>query len=258
MRHAKRHQGLRGPTGARGAEDRRALAAGRGRPGILRRGPRARGHRHLSDARGPLRPAGQRQRSGIQAVAAERRAAPAARRDGSVATTRGRPRLPGTAAAAAAAAASAAGPTDSEAGPRQITGVDASQADAADPPGPMRVHAIVRDLMFAARIVDAAQRAGAELRRVAEPADLPPPSGTDLVLVDWTDRGADWAAALRAWRDSARAGAARPPRLVLFGSHADLPAHREAREAGIGPVMARSQFVSLLPGLLRAKSPGHG
>jgi hypothetical protein len=44
--------------------------------------------------------------------------------------------------------------------------------------------------------------------------------------------------------DSAR------PRLVVFGPHADLEAHAAAREAGIGPMLARSKLVSALPQLL--------
>ena len=100
--------------------------------------------------------------------------------------------------------------------------------------------------MFSARIVDAAARAGADLHLVADPSRLPAPDDVDLVLVDWNDRRPGWSASLRQWRD----GAGRAPRLVLFGSHTDIAAHREAKAHGIGPVMARSAFVGRLPGLL--------
>ena len=114
---------------------------------------------------------------------------------------------------------------------------------------PMKACAIVSDLMFTARILDAADRARIDLRLIAEPAALPPADETHLLLVDWNERRPDWAAALRDWRASGRA---RAPRLILFGSHTDVAAHREAKSHGIGPVMARSAFVGKLPELLAA------
>lgn len=63
------------------------------------------------------------------------------------------------------------------------------------------------------------------------------------MLVDWSDRQPGWADALREWRESS---AGRTARVLLFGSHADLAAHAEARSHAIGPVMARSRFVEHL------------
>ncbi|MDQ3881311.1 MAG: hypothetical protein M3295_09610 [Chloroflexota bacterium] len=110
--------------------------------------------------------------------------------------------------------------------------------------------AIVRDLMFAARIVDAADRAGAALQTVSAPDRLPPAGEVDLLLVDWNDRAGDWADRIRAWLD-ARAPDRPRPRVVLFGSHTDLEGHADARRRGIGPVLARSRFVHQLPEILR-------
>ena len=41
-----------------------------------------------------------------------------------------------------------------------------------------------------------------------------------------------------------------PARVVLFGPHTDLAAHGAAREAGLGPMWARSKLVAELPDLL--------
>lgn len=110
----------------------------------------------------------------------------------------------------------------------------------------MTVYAVVTDLIFSARIVDAAQRAGVDLRVVSEPSALPAPDEADLVLVDWNDRRPGWAELLEEWRSRASTA----PRLVLFGSHTDIDAHREAKALRIGPVMARSAFVGKLAALL--------
>lgn len=113
----------------------------------------------------------------------------------------------------------------------------------------MRVFAVVRDLILASRIEEAARRSGAILRRIDSPADLPRPSEVDLLLVDWSDRQPDWGEALASWRTSGG-----EPRLVLFGPHTDLAAHAEARGAGLGPMWARSRLVRDLPGLLEVSA----
>jgi hypothetical protein len=38
---------------------------------------------------------------------------------------------------------------------------------------------------------------------------------------------------------------------VLFGPHADLEAHDDARASGLGPMMARSKLFASLPSLMR-------
>ena len=103
----------------------------------------------------------------------------------------------------------------------------------------MRVAAVVSDLILFSRIEAAATAAAASLVRVDSPSDLPP--GLDLVLVDWSAREPDWADVLRGL-----AG----PRIILFGPHVDVVAHGAAREAGLGPMWARSKLAGALPGLL--------
>jgi hypothetical protein len=109
----------------------------------------------------------------------------------------------------------------------------------------MRVGAVIDDLMFYSRIDAAAAAAGAALVRRSTPADLPP--NLDLVLVDWSARRPDWAAALRECTGS---------RVVLFGRHTDLEAHADARSAGLGPMWARSKLLAELEGLLSGVAPG--
>jgi hypothetical protein len=114
--------------------------------------------------------------------------------------------------------------------------------------GTGQVVAVCRDLLLASRIEEAARSAARPFRRVDEPAALPPAAtaGVDLLLVAWDERRPGWAEAIRAWRDAA------PPttRLILFGPHTDLPAHADARAAGLGPMTARSRLVATLPELL--------
>jgi hypothetical protein len=105
----------------------------------------------------------------------------------------------------------------------------------------MRVAAVIGDLMLYSRIDAAAAASGASLLRVDDPADLPSDDRFDLVLVDWSSRQPGWADALRLLASS---------RVILFGPHTDLEAHAAAREAGLGPMWARSKLLSDLPGLV--------
>lgn len=104
----------------------------------------------------------------------------------------------------------------------------------------MTVAAVMTDLMLFSRIESAATAAGVDLVRVDAPSDLP--RAAELVLVDWSARDKSWAAALQG----------REGRVILFGPHTDLEAHAAAREAGLGPMMARSKLVADLPALLSA------
>jgi len=110
----------------------------------------------------------------------------------------------------------------------------------------MRVGAVVSDLMLFSRIESAAALAGATLVRVDSPSSLPP--DLDLVLVDWAAREPDWTDALRALVG---------PRVILFGPHVDLDAHAAAREAGLGPMWARSKLLTSLGGLVVPDRTGH-
>ena len=112
----------------------------------------------------------------------------------------------------------------------------------------MTVALVSRDLMMTARIADAGARAGVNVVRFDQPAQLPPAGDIGLVLVAWDERQADWGELLAAWC----AGAPQPvlPRVVLFGPHTDLAAHAAARAAGLGPMWARSKLLAELPSLI--------
>jgi DNA-binding response OmpR family regulator len=110
----------------------------------------------------------------------------------------------------------------------------------------MRVAAVVDDLMLYSRIDAAASAAGASLVRVDDPSSILA-ADLDLVLVDWSARDASWTDALRALRDAGT-------RVVLFGRHTDLEAHAAARNAGLGPMWARSKLVTQLPALVVASA----
>ena len=105
----------------------------------------------------------------------------------------------------------------------------------------MKVVLLGRDLIIASRIFEAGARAGAEVQRVDDPANLPAPDEVRLLLVDWGDRGPDWGEQISKWR--AAASTARP-KVLLFGPHVDLSAHAAARASGLGPMRARSWLVA--------------
>jgi hypothetical protein len=105
----------------------------------------------------------------------------------------------------------------------------------------VRVAAVVTDLMLYSRIESAARVAGVELARVDTPYDVP--LDAELVLVDWSARGADWTQPLQGLTGR---------RVILFGPHVDLDAHGAARRAGLGPMWARSRLLSTLPELFGA------
>ncbi len=98
---------------------------------------------------------------------------------------------------------------------------------------------MVSDLLLFSKIEAAASAAGASLLRADEPTDLP--ADLDLILVDWSARHPSWTDSL-AQLDG--------PRLILFGPHTDLEAHAAARDAGLGPMWARSKLVAELPTLI--------
>jgi hypothetical protein len=104
--------------------------------------------------------------------------------------------------------------------------------------------------MTASRIESLVVGAGASVMRVGAPDQLPPAVEVDVLVVDWGDREPAWGAAIAAWRDRAEDG--RRPRIVLFGPHTDLASHRAARDAGLGPMRARSAIYAALPDLLTA------
>jgi hypothetical protein len=85
----------------------------------------------------------------------------------------------------------------------------------------MKVAAVVSDLMLYSRIESAARVAGIELARVDDPHHIP--SDAELVLVDWSERGPDWAEALQPTVGR---------RVIVFGPHTDLPCRRTWADVG--------------------------
>lgn len=113
----------------------------------------------------------------------------------------------------------------------------------------MTVAVVARDLLIATRIADAGARAGVEVLRFDDPAELPTdPDLITLVLVAWDERRPEWGERLLAWCTDAPHPGSR--RVVLFGPHTDLAAHADARGSGLGPMWARSKLISELPTLL--------
>jgi hypothetical protein len=117
----------------------------------------------------------------------------------------------------------------------------------------MSVVVLSRDLILASRILGQASSAGHDTLLVWEPSALPPVGSVDLLFVNWADRAASWAGAIREW--SAAAPGSHKPRLLLYGPHADLEAHAAAKAAGLGPMVARSKLVADLPLLIEGPAP---
>lgn len=120
-------------------------------------------------------------------------------------------------------------------------------------PSRTRVHALIDDLFFRARVETTAAAAGvpvavsrtaAELTERLDAEDSG--GGRATVLVDLGHAAADPPAVIHALK-------ARPaaPRIVAFGSHQDADALQAARAAGADQVLARSAFTTRLPDLLR-------
>ena len=112
----------------------------------------------------------------------------------------------------------------------------------------MKVAAVTSDLMLYSRIDAAGSAAGASMVRASSPAELPAglDLDLDLILVDWSERDPSWTDVLRAIR-------ATGSRVILYGRHTDVEAHRAARDAGLGPMWARSKLVAELPTLVVPK-----
>lgn len=113
-----------------------------------------------------------------------------------------------------------------------------------------RVVVVARDLIVASRIGEAVLASGGEVVRVDSLDALPPPASVAVAFVDWSERTPDWGDRLRTWCAGAPPGAT--PRIVLFGPHTDLEAHAAARASGVGPMVARSKLMTMLPQLFPA------
>ena len=105
---------------------------------------------------------------------------------------------------------------------------------------------LVRDLMFSSKIGATARALNIPFKIVRDPAVLGEQPGRTLIVDLNQD---DAIAAAGAWGKAV----GRP--VVGFVSHTDVETIAAARQAGIGRVMARSQFVQVLPELLGPPPP---
>src|SRR5437588_4787018 len=109
-----------------------------------------------------------------------------------------------------------------------------------DDPKPVLV--LVSDLIFSTKIAGTAQALGTPVRMLRDPTKLAAEGGHRL-MVDLNQKGA--IAASIAWKNATGG------QVIGFVSHVDGETIREARAGGIDRVIARSEFVRLLPELLR-------
>ena len=105
---------------------------------------------------------------------------------------------------------------------------------------------LIRDLMFMARVTGTARELGVPVKVVRDPTKLAAEAGPGhgvRLIVDLNLEGAIEAAA--SWKGATGGSVAG------FVSHVDAETIRRARESGIDRVMPRSQFVQVLPELLK-------
>ena len=113
-----------------------------------------------------------------------------------------------------------------------------------DSPAPP-VLVLCRDLIFATKISGTANALGVRVKMIRDPAKLGGEAGGKLIA----DLNLDGAiAAAQAWKTATGGG------VVGFVSHADAQTIASARTAGIDQILARSQFVQVLPDLLQKAS----
>jgi hypothetical protein len=107
---------------------------------------------------------------------------------------------------------------------------------------------LVRDLMFSGRILAEARAAGVNVKVIRDPAAIENAATADskLMIADLNLDGAIAAAAT--WRQLAGG------MVIGFASHVDSETIAQARSAGLDQVLARSQFVRVLPDLLKSKT----
>jgi CheY-like chemotaxis protein len=113
-----------------------------------------------------------------------------------------------------------------------------------------RILAVMNDLFFAARIMDAAKKAGlrVEFVKEREQALEKAKAGPSLMLFDLNYTAADPVGLIRQIKsDPATNGI----RTVAFVSHVQIELKRSAEDAGCDRVIARSAFAQNLGDILR-------
>jgi DNA-binding NarL/FixJ family response regulator len=113
---------------------------------------------------------------------------------------------------------------------------------------PQHITAFVNDLIFSTKIMSTGQALGVPVkiaRRMTTLSERLAEPGEHLLLVDLDAESENPVEVIRACKK-----AANPPRVVAFASHVRADLIGAAREAGADQVMARSAFVTRLPGLL--------
>ena len=115
-----------------------------------------------------------------------------------------------------------------------------------DDPPPILI--LVRDLMFSGRILAEARAAGVPVKVIRDPSAIEKLENTDskLMIADLNLPGAIAAAA--DWRRKISGT------VVGFVSHVDSETIAQAKSSEIDQVLARSQFVRVLPDLLKSKT----
>jgi DNA-binding NarL/FixJ family response regulator len=108
--------------------------------------------------------------------------------------------------------------------------------------------AVATDLYFQSRIAAAARAAGRSVRFIGSDADLATAASAPLAVVD-LDANLDVISAIRRLKQL-RAY------VVAFGPHMDTSARKAARAAGADRTLAKSKFVTELPGIMRGASAG--
>ncbi len=111
----------------------------------------------------------------------------------------------------------------------------------------MDIVAVATDLMSQSRIMAAGKAAGRDIRFITEMGELGDADGS-LALVD-LEAGTDVEAMIRNLKQ-------RGLTVVAFGPHLDTDRFKAARAAGADRVLARSKFVTELPGMMQDQNTG--
>ena len=116
---------------------------------------------------------------------------------------------------------------------------------------PKKIVAVLDDLFFTVKIMDAAKRAGLEIVFVKDEAkvmelaqELPP-----MIIIDLNAKAVNSVALIRILKEQPET---RNIQLLGFVSHVQVELKKEAQEAGADMVLPRSRFSTDLPAILAA------